>query len=225
MSMSGSVSAIAQIARDVPTGCKGPCEKQYVLLANFSEHTTESYIRQTFGEPREVAKGAHARLSRYTGKDVELLTLRGLVDDELLGVAIVAASNNKNYARIPFLNMGRYNTARRKSELFLTLDKMSLSFLKGDCEGAVDDIDAKFEVMWTPNCYFGRPGSYMNYSFLFEVSGCKNKKPTILDAFQFSDLTCPPNTQLPKAAFVTKDDNAQGTASVISRFLYWHEFE
>src|SRR5262245_35712716 len=88
ISTCGSASAIAQNARDVPKGCKGPCEKQFMLLANFSEHTPESYIRQIFGEPREVAKGAHARLSRYTGKDVELLTLRGLGSDELLGVAV-----------------------------------------------------------------------------------------------------------------------------------------
>jgi hypothetical protein len=223
--VSGSVSAIAQIIRDVPPGCKGQCEKQYILLANFNEHTPESYIRQKFGEPREVARGAHAKLSRYTGKDVELLTLRGLAADELMGVAIVALNKNKQYARIPFLNMGDYNPISRKSELFTALDKLTLAYLKSSCQGAVQDIDAKFAVMWTPNCYFGRPGSYMNYSFLFEVSGCKNKKPTILDAFQFSDLTCPPNMQLPKAAFVTKDEKAQEAASVISRFLYWHEFE
>src|SRR5262249_15912816 len=149
------------------------------------------------------------QISRYTGKDVELLTLRGLGADELLGVAIVAASKNKNYVRIPFLNMGQYNPASRKDELFTTLDKLTLPFLKSSCEGAVEDIDARYAVMWTPNCYFGRPGTYKNYSFLFEISDCKNKKPTILDAFQFNDLTCPPNMQLPKAAFVTKDENAQ----------------
>src|SRR5260221_9901667 len=55
--------------------------------------------------------------------------------------------------------------------------------------------------------------------------GPKSKKTSILDAFQFSELTCPPNMQLPKAAFVTKDENAQEAASVISRFLYWHEFQ
>jgi hypothetical protein len=184
------------------------------------------FIRQILGEPREVAKGAHAQLSRYTGKDVELLTLRDLAADELLGVAIVAVGKNKNYARIPFLHMGEYNPASRKTESFMTLDRLTLPFLKGHCaKGAVEDIDARYAVMWTPSCYFGRPGSYMNYSFLFEISGCKSKKTSIVDAFQFSELTCPPNMQLPKAAFVTKDENAQEAASVISRFLYWHEFQ
>jgi hypothetical protein len=121
--------------------------------------------------------------------------------------------------------MGQYNPTSRKTELFVTLDKLTLPFLKDSCEGAVEHIDAKYAFMWTPNCYFGRPGGYMNYSFLFEISGCKNKKDSILDAFQFSELTCPPNLQLPKAAFVTKDENAQDEASVISQFLYWGEFD
>jgi hypothetical protein len=224
VSTSGSTSAIAQMARDVPAGCKGPCKKQYVLLANFSEHTPESYIRQILGEPREVAKGVQAQLFRYTGKDVELLTLRVLGTDELSGVAIVALTKNKKNARVPFLNMGEYNPTSRKTELFMTLDKLTLLFLKERCEGAVEDIDARYAVMWTPNCYFGRPGSYMNYSFLFEISSCKNGKGSILDAFQFSELVCPPNMQLPKAAFVTMNENAQKEASVISRFLYWGEF-
>jgi len=56
------------------------------------------------------------------GKDVELLTLRGLAADELMGVAIVALNKNKQYARIPFLNMGDYNPISRKSELFTALD-------------------------------------------------------------------------------------------------------
>jgi hypothetical protein len=184
ISMSGSTSAIAQIIRDVPPGCKGTCEKQFMLLANFSEHTPESYIRQILGEPREIAKGSHAQLFRYTGKDFELLTLRDLAADELLGVAIVAVSKNRNYARIPFLHMGEYNPTSRKTESFMTLDRLTLPFLKGHCEkGAVEDIDARYAVMWTPNCYFGRPGSYMNYSFLFEISGCKSKKTSILRRF------------------------------------------
>ena len=49
VSASGSTSAIAQNIRDVPLGCKGVCEKQYLFLANFSKHTFESYIRQIIG--------------------------------------------------------------------------------------------------------------------------------------------------------------------------------
>ena len=27
-------------------------------------------------------------------------------------------------------------------------------------------------VFWTPKCYFGNPGTYMNYSFSFDVPEC-----------------------------------------------------
>jgi hypothetical protein len=219
-----SLQAGAQTPRD----CVGACKDQYVLLDSFDKNTPESSIVSHFGTPSKIAKSKSFEIRQYAGADVDLLALHDAKSGAILGVAIAIrglldkSQHKLRHARIPYLHGGEYDQRTKKVTEFRTLGDFAIPRAQNSCDGAVTEVDAKFAFMWTPKCYFGKGGSYMNYSFLYEITGCDNGKPSIFDEFEFEKLKCPrAEGKFPRMVLVTESDSIGMLAKVMSRFSYW----
>jgi uncharacterized protein YecT (DUF1311 family) len=208
----------------VPADCLGDCAKQYLFLGEYGDFTPADYTKQNFGEPRQVGRGAHYKITRYTGADVEFLTLDK--DGRRIGVAVIALHQKFAHARIPYLGLGRDEPNSSNTRWYHTLGQTNLAFVKDSCEGIVQNVDAKFGFFWTPKCYFGRPGGYKYYSFLFDITGCSNGEKSVFDKFQLAEFSCPnEDTRFPFMAFIMDSEDVSARAEIISTFVYWRRME
>lgn len=106
---------------------------------------------------------------------------------------------------------------------YRTLKDFSLTYLKDACEGRIDDVDGRHAYFWTPNCYFGRPGGYMNYRFLLVMDNCNF---SIMDTFEFTELVCDAEShEHPYIAFVSEADDNEAAFKAVSDFLYWDHID
>ena len=206
----------------VPQGCVSECKKQYELLASLNDFTTSEKIESVFGVPSARAKGNQYELVQYEGVVVDFFTLKLLATQKRVGVGIVV-KENPAHARIPFLHMGR-GVSEGDTKWYFTAKDIDLSFARG-CEGQVDGVDAKHAYFWTPRCYFGKPGSYKNYSFLFwgeDSLDCTSKFS--VGPFSMRDIDCEKATEVtPTGVFVSDEDDPQKLAEAVSGFVFWKE--
>lgn len=216
-----SISALSQ-EKDppgVPKDCFFDCKEQYQLLDTFGDFTSDEAIRKAFGDPTERAKGAQYEVIRYVGSDVEFLIVNSAKDARRLAVAVFSREKASK-ARIPYLSLG--TGFGEKLKWIFTLNDVELDFARERCENnPIGGADARYFYFWTPKCYFGRPGRYKNYSFLYYFDpACKGVKDA-LSEFRFQDLKCPKEKSIPMSVVVTDDENPSHLGEIVSSYLYW----
>ncbi len=204
-----------------PPDCFLLCKEQYIFLSEYGPHTPTALIATAFGQPKQVALGKKFAISRYAGESFDFITLRNRsAKDVDVGVAVRSTGKKASHARIPYLHMGDTPENSKATRWFFNLGAFTLQYLKSRCEVGTIESDARYHVFWTPTCYFGRPGSYQNYSFLFSAVDCNDN----LAKIRFDRLQCKDESKRqPLMAFVSGEENPRKLAEYISQFIYWQE--
>jgi hypothetical protein len=240
--------ANAQAEDQPPKDCFFDCKEQYFLLKSYGDFTSADAVKAAFGEPTDRAKGKKYEVTKYEGAAGEFFILKLVGSDKMLGVGLFAKDDGAK-ARIPYLHLGEGEPGTSAYRTFFTLKDITLDYAIQSCPGTVDDIGGagwvggQMRIFWTPKCYFGYPGTYMNYSFLFDVPDCKPyiafplkkefRKPSEdKGAFTMEQLNgkpykCPGlDAMRPTGVFVTHDkDNPAALGPIVFSFSEEHIIE
>lgn len=153
---------------------------QYSFLSKFTKDTTLAKTIEVFGQPSKVKElyyknealldlddKTQIRLYRFDGVDISLLIVRS-DSDHVFSVGVYS-TEHPDKARIPYLTLGYSNDDGSDSWYYNSSD-INLLFAKKHCDASGRDfsVHARFGYIVTPVCYFGSPGGYMNYQFVFQ---------------------------------------------------------
>jgi hypothetical protein len=159
---------------------------QFSFLEGYRRDTPITKVVEVFGQASKV-KDLYDEKGpvRDAGSQVELRWFEGAKVDFFVAIsrkghvlgAGVYGKAELTQARLPYLNLG---TTIGKQELrFSTLADFQFRYIGDVCQfDAFLGGHARFRYMITPICYFGAPGGYMNYEFVFQpnnqiISNCK----------------------------------------------------
>jgi len=186
--------ALAHGGSALPDSCKGRCAAEFKLMEDFSVLTKTSDIERVFGPGRILQTSAGYQIDLHQREQAAFLVVRRPGTKSRDAVAVFRNNQPAHHIRIPYLGLTDGDTRRE------TLADTTFSFLKKNCFGPV--VGAERGRLWTPACYFGRPGTFMAYHFLFRESGCRALNPASID---FEDLSCAAESSItPVAVLVTE---------------------
>lgn len=178
------VECIKAIVSD-PT--KNRAKIQYDLLENIRKDTPYLKIIEAYGQPTKIKKlftdskplrvgRAHADLRYFKGVEVDVI-IGYAQGQNLLGIGVYAP-DKKDKARIPYLNMGVSAEGNKPEKNYSRLSDVTILDLTRICDlETFSGGHARFGYLISPYCYFGAPGGYMNFEFVYQpgekdFSGC-----------------------------------------------------
>ena len=185
--------AMADGGSGLPQDCASQCAAEFTFLEDFSVLTKTSAIEKVFGPARILQASPGYHIDWYQREQGAFLVVRRPGTKYREAIAVFRGTRPAQHIRIPYLGLvlGEKRIA--------TLADTSLSILKQSCHGPVVATDE--ERFWTPACYFGRPGTYMAYHFLFEGQACR---ATGSGRDDFADIACTDERAIkPVGALVT----------------------
>lgn len=154
--------AFADDRSALPQNCRGQCEAEFELMEDFSVLTKTSDIERVFGPGRILQTSADYQIDVHQREQTAFLVVRRPGTKSREAVAVFRNNQHAHHSRIPYLGLIDGDTR------ITTLADTTISYLKQNCFGPV--VGAERGRFWTPACYFGRPGTYMAYHFLFQES-------------------------------------------------------
>jgi len=166
-----------------PVSCNERCKQQSAVLSDLDANTSIRLIEQAFGVPVKEAKGKQFSITTYRGVLADLHILQATDTMKRLAFSVVAKDFNPAVARYlptPLL----WRTEPR------VLGQATMDMALDSCSGDVSHASQKHSLAWTPACYFGGPGSYKYYSFLFYMNGADCDKYIDDAPFKFEKLDC-----------------------------------
>ena len=177
-----------------PDSCKGRCSAEFKLMEDFSVLTKTSAIERVFGPARLLTASPAYHIDWYQSEQTAFLVVRRPGTQYREAVAVFRGTRPAEHIRIPYL--GLILAGKR----IATLADTPLSTLKQSCHGPV--VATQDKRFWTPACYFGKPGTYMAYHFLFEEQACQATGSASDD---FAEMECADETDItPVGALVTE---------------------
>jgi hypothetical protein len=163
-------------------------------MEDFSVLTKTSDIERVFGPGRILQTSAGYQIDLHQREQAAFLVVRRAGTKSREAVAIFRNNQQPHHIRIPYLGLIDGDTR------IATLADTSLSFAKQNCFGPV--VATERGRFWTPACYFGRPGAYMAYHFLFQEPACRALNPAGID---FEELSCAAESSItPVGVLVTE---------------------
>lgn len=206
---------------------------QIELMEHLSKDTPYSKITEAFGQPIKIKKlynsgqslkieGGVVDLRHFRGESVDLI-IAYTNTRRLLGVGVYT-QNNKSNAHIPYLTMG-IEEKPGKTEWFSNLSHIKMSALIRIC--SVDKLDAphvRFVYFTSPKCYFGAPGGYMNFHFVYQPAEnvFKNCKIDVYSSLNLKNFRCSTFFEMtPDLAFVSfVDELPDDITDTIMEWIY-----
>lgn len=189
-----ATAAFADDRGALPQDCRDQCEAEFELMEDFSVLTKTSDIERVFGSGRNLQTSAGYHVDWHQREQAAFVVVRRAGTKSREAVAIFRNTQQPHHIRIPYLGLIDGDTR------IATLADTSLSYLKQNCFGPV--VGAERGRFWTPACYFGRPGTYRAYHFLFEEQTCRSADSTDGD---LNGLWCADDsTIMPVGALVTE---------------------
>src|SRR5215213_90573 len=170
-------------AMEIPKGCTDKCEQQFSVLSDLDASTSIRLIEQAFGVPTKEAKNKRFSVTTYRGVSADLHILQSSKTAKRLAFSVVARDFGpaaSKHVPTPLL----WTTEPR------ILERATMTLALENCEGNVKNASQKLSLAWTPACYFGGPGSYKYYSFLFYMNGADCDKSIEDIPFRFEKLSC-----------------------------------
>jgi hypothetical protein len=170
------IECIKAIFND-PVASKSKVQSEF--LAQFTKDTPiekvaeifggASKMKQLYGENgRILDQGTPVILKWFEGVKVKFIVASGR-GGRLLGVGVYA-KEDASKANIPYMHMG--NAVDGQQRDFHTLGDFQFGWLSQLCD--IQELEgghARFQYVSTPQCYFGAPGGYMNFQFVFQPTG------------------------------------------------------
>lgn len=166
-----------------PGQCNQQCKQQSAVLADLDENTSIRLVEQAFGVPVKEAKGKQFSITTYRGVSADLHILQSTGTNKRVAYSVIARDFDPAAARYvptPLL----WRTEPR------VLERATMDMALDSCSGDVNHASQKHSLAWTPACYFGGPGSYRHYSFLFYMDGADCDKYIDDSPFKFEKLDC-----------------------------------
>lgn len=167
-------------------------------IAALDENTPQEALETLFGAPRqtqtskELYRGEQIVLRVYDAGPFWVYVLR--TKAVFLGYGVSRAWQSVDEA---VEAAGLNKTPAIWLQVF-SLEDLTVGALQSSCSGTASVLVPRWS--WptaTPKCYFGRPGQYGNFSFVFQAldatfkdEGCRSEFDQI-EKLEFSKLSCP----------------------------------
>jgi hypothetical protein len=125
------------------------------VLLDFDANTSDRYIEKTFGVPtKELNTGAYL-IDIYRGVYANLYVVKHRATRKKVAVSVATRDLDPAISKfVPTPLLWRYEQR--------TLDKITMDTAMGACSGTVQYVQLVLDLGWSPTCYFGGPGNYLN---------------------------------------------------------------
>jgi len=192
-------------------------ELQRTFLDEFDFSTTLDKVKEVFGAPTK----SRDDFFWFQGKDVSFF-VEVKKPGEIKRVAVYSADQPEK-ARIPLLNMGLQ--VGGKDRQFYNLGDIKFKDMPEICGSeTTGEGHARFAYKVSEPCYFGRPGGYMNYVFVFqpayEEQSCEDN---FIEWKRYDQFRCVSSKELsPVMAFIYPEDDASAPdqANLLMEWIY-----
>jgi hypothetical protein len=192
-------------------------ELQRNFLDGFDFSTTLDKVKEVFGAPAKSRDG----FFWFEGKEVSFF-VELKKSGEIARVATYS-KEHQDKARIPMLNMGR--SMEGKVRKFYNLGDFKFKDMPDICGSeTIGKGHARFAYKISEPCYFGRPGGYMNYVFVFrstyEDDSCSDN---FMHSTRYDQFHCASSKNLsPIMALIypNEDANAHDQANSLMEWIY-----
>lgn len=191
-------------------------EVQTKFLDGFDFSTTLDKIKEVFGAPAKSRDG-------YLWFEGENLSLFVHLDKQKdVDRVAVYASSDGDKARIPMLNMG--NVVGGDTREFYNLGDLKFSYVPELCQtDTLGEGHARFAFKITEPCYFGKPGGYMNYVFVFQPSfddaDCHDN---FIEEKKYAKFRCKTTKDMiPVLALVYSDEENYNSVDDANNIMEW----
>ena len=195
-------------------------------------------LHELFGAPAErtalkgeTYRGQEMVLERYAAGPYSLYVVKAKA--EFIGYGIARASEPAAKGRTPLIFLSQANGWKN-------LEELTIGTVKGSCDPVQEGEAAATlapvpeggtaQLAATPKCYFGRPGNYAHYAFVYAMGGaalpgkdCEADYASIDSPGAFSKLSCAAYLdRKPEFVFMSKKDdvNVQRLAAHAFGALY-----
>ena len=199
-----------------PSGNKAELQRNFLNTFDFS--TTLDKVKEVFGAPSKSKDG----YLRFDG--VELSFFAHISSGKEIDRVAVYEGERRFEARIPMLNMG--NEVKGKQLFFYNLGDFKFSYMPDLCQtDTISEGHARFLFKMTEPCYFGRPGGYMSYVFVFQPDFDGDKcNDDFISWTKYVEYKCKTTLDLiPVMALVYSEKdgyNAQDDANSLMEWIY-----
>lgn len=194
---------------------EGQAEIQRNFLDRFDFTTTIEKVREVFGAPAKFIDDVYW----FEGKEVDFFVSQGK-SGEISWVAVYA-SEKLDKARVPMLNMGR--EIRGNYEYFYNLGDIKFQDMPDLCGSeTIGEGHARYAFKVSEPCYFGRPGGYMNYVFVFQPDysedGCDDN---FLEYKKYDQFKCDTSKALSPVLVLVYSDDDKGAPDQANALMEW----
>ena len=192
-------------------------------INGLSDNTTDERLHELFGAPAErtalkgeTYRGQEMVLERYAAGPYSLYVVKAKA--EFIGYGIARASEPAAKGRTPLIFLSQANGWKN-------LEELTIGTVKGSCDPVQEGEAAATlapvpeggtaQLAATPKCYFGRPGNYAHYAFVYAMGGaalpgkdCEADYASIDSPGAFSKLSCAAYLdRKPEFVFMTRKDD------------------
>jgi hypothetical protein len=190
-------------------------ELQRKFLDDFDFSTTIEKVKEVFGAPSK----ARGRVYWFKGEEVSFF-VEQKNDGEFAWVAVYA-NEQLNTARIPLLNMGL--DLNGKTQEFYNLGDIKFGDMPELCGSeTIEEGHARFAYKLSEPCYFGRPGGYMIYVFVFQPKfEEENCGDNFIEAKRYDQFKCKSSKSLSPVMALIYPNEDNGYPEQANKLMEW----
>lgn len=207
------IECIKAIMND-PEAAKAIVQEEF--LAGYRQETPVEKIREVFGAPAKIGRDGTLW---FEGAEVDFFWIPNAAGEpEAVGLY---AKGDPSKARIPYLSMGQ--TIEGNELSFYATGDFKLRYMAEICSDTVASGHARFAYLVSEVCYFGKPGGYMNYEFVYQPTFSDDCDDNFIDSKKYSELKCESSLDLQPTfvmIYFNEETMKPGTSSDIMEWIY-----